>query len=73
MKPGRTSPASADWATMVPWRRSELRHAGFGAELAAEVAADLRYDLAAILDLVQRGCAPQLAVRILAPLDPPRR
>jgi hypothetical protein len=60
-------------ATTLPWRRSQLRRAGFDARLAAEVAADPRYDLCAILELTQRGCAPHLAVRILAPLTEPRR
>lgn len=73
MKHARTAPETGDWATMLPVRRSELRHAGFSAQLAGEVAADLRYELRAILELVQRGCAPRVAVRILAPLDPPRR
>jgi hypothetical protein len=56
-------------AGSVPWRRSRLRKAGFGAELAADVAGDLRYDLHAVLELTARGCPPELAVRILAPLD----
>ncbi|HEY4095247.1 MAG TPA: hypothetical protein VGM33_07055 [Baekduia sp.] len=73
MKRARLAPEAGDWDTMVPWRRSELRHAGFDAQLAGEIAADLRYDLRAILDLIERGCAPRLAVRILAPLDRPRR
>jgi hypothetical protein len=33
------------------------------------VANDSRYDLHALIELVERGCDPQLAVRILAPLD----
>jgi hypothetical protein len=61
-----------DWATMLPWRRSRLRRAGFDARLAAELGADLRYDLHAILELTDRGCPPPLAARILAPIDPPR-
>jgi hypothetical protein len=60
-------------ATTLPWRRSRLRRAGFGARLAAEVAADPRYELHAILELTERGCPPDLAVRILAPLTEPRR
>lgn len=59
-----------DWATLIPWRRSRLRHAGFGPRLAGELAADTRYDLHAILDLVDRGCPRVLAARICAPLDP---
>jgi hypothetical protein len=30
---------------------------------------DFSFDLHALLELVDRGCAPDLAVRILAPLD----
>jgi hypothetical protein len=60
-------------ATTLPWRRSRLRRAGFDARLAAEVAADPRYDLHAILELTRRGCPPHLAVRILAPLTEQRR
>jgi hypothetical protein len=33
------------------------------------LARDERVDLHALLDLVQSGCPPELAVRILAPLD----
>jgi hypothetical protein len=67
----RTAAGPDDWATMVPWRRSRLRRAGFDAGTAAAIAADLRYDLPGILDLIERGCPPPLAVRIVAPLDPP--
>jgi hypothetical protein len=35
--------------------------------LAQWVAADPRFDLHALLELVDRGCPPPLAVRILAP------
>ena len=63
----------AELATTLPWRRSQLRRAGFPAPLAADVAADLRYDLLALLELAERGCPPDLAVRILAPLTEDRR
>jgi hypothetical protein len=70
----RTSHASGDeLTTTLPWRRSQLRRAGFEARLAAEVAADARYDLHEILRLTQRGCPPELAVRILAPSGDERR
>jgi hypothetical protein len=68
----RSPDQAQDWTTMLPWRRSRLRHAGFDARLAAELAADLRYDLHGILELTDRGCPPPLAARILAPVDPPR-
>ena len=51
------------------WRREQLTRSGFPRPLAARVACDSRYDLHALIELVERGCAPQLAVRVLAPLD----
>jgi hypothetical protein len=60
-------------ASTIPWRRSRLRQAGFDARLAAQLAADRRYDVEALLDLARRGCPPHLAARILAPLQPDAR
>ena len=34
----------------------------------ARLAEDGRYDLHALIELVERGCWPELAVRIVAPL-----
>jgi hypothetical protein len=51
------------------WRRAELLHHGFPAALAASVAEDQRYDLRELIELVEQGCAPALAVQILSPLD----
>jgi hypothetical protein len=50
------------------WRRCRLLEAGFPRALADVVAADPRFDLHALLQLVDRGCPPDLAVRIVAPL-----
>jgi len=50
------------------WRRCRLLEAAFPAELADMVAADPRFDLHVLLELVDRGCPPRLAVQILAPL-----
>ena len=33
---------------------------------------DARFDLHALIELAERGCPPDLAVRILAPLEPER-
>jgi hypothetical protein len=55
---------------VVTWRTRRLCLAGFDGESAAALAADLRVDLHALLELVERGCAPHLAARILAPIDP---
>jgi hypothetical protein len=58
-----------DERQIVTWRRGQLTSAGFPLPLAARVAGDKRYDLHALIELTERGCAPELAVRILAPLD----
>jgi hypothetical protein len=55
--------------TVAAWRRDQLVGAGFTLPDARRVARDPRYDLHALLELVGRGCSPELAVRILAPLD----
>lgn len=51
------------------WRRERLLDAGLPPALATLVADDERYDLHALLVLTDRGCDPELAVRILAPLE----
>jgi hypothetical protein len=51
------------------WRRATLRRAGFEPRLAARVARAAGFDLHELLALVDRGCPPELAVRIVAPLD----
>ena len=52
---------------VLAWRRRRLLDAGFGIDLAEVLAADRRMDLHALLSLVERGCPPALAARILAP------
>ena len=54
---------------IVSWRRRQLAAAGFPEALARRLADDATYDLHALIELVERGCPPELAVRILAPLD----
>ena len=53
---------------LICWRRRQLRVSGFPPALAAEIARDSRFDLHALIELTERGCPPELAVRILAPL-----
>jgi hypothetical protein len=50
------------------WRRRRLIEAGVPQALADAVAADPGHDLHALLQLLDRGCPPDLAVRITAPL-----
>jgi len=54
---------------VVSWRRGQLTATGFPPPLAARVAADRHYDIHALIELVERGCPPELAERILAPLE----
>jgi hypothetical protein len=53
---------------LVEWRRRRLTEVGFPRALAGRLARGA-YDLHALIELVERGCPPALAVRILAPLD----
>jgi hypothetical protein len=54
---------------VVAWRRRRLERAGFDTALADRLASDRRFDLHAVLELTDCGCPPELAARILAPLD----
>jgi hypothetical protein len=51
------------------WRVEQLQAAGFARRTAEALACDRDYDLHAILGLIDHGCPPHLALRILAPLD----
>jgi hypothetical protein len=51
------------------WRRTQLLRAGFDDGMAARLAGDCGVDLHALIELVEAGCPPELAARILAPLD----
>jgi hypothetical protein len=53
----------------VAWRAICLRNAGFEPSEASRVACNTDFDLHALLELIDGGCRPDLAVRILAPLD----
>jgi hypothetical protein len=68
----RTSLTGADspWTT---WRAQRLERAGFASALATELAADRRVDLHPLLELIDRGCPPELAARILSPDGPSAR
>ena len=67
MKVGTTG--ERETQSVVAWRREQLIASGFPSLLATRVAKDARYDLHALIELVEGGCRAELAVRILAPLD----
>jgi hypothetical protein len=58
---------------IVAWRRTRLCRAGFDNRLAEQLSRECAVDLHALIELVERGCPPRLAARILAPLDHERR
>ncbi len=47
------------------WRTAELMRAGFAGDDAVALAARLEVDLHEAIELVRRGCPPELAFRIL--------
>jgi hypothetical protein len=57
---------------LIRWRIQTLLRAGVEPARAEDLACDPAYDLHKLLDLIDRGCPVELAVRILAPLDIPR-
>ena len=67
--PGRAGCVAAPCSPYASWRERALAAAGFERSLAARLAVDSRLDLHAVLQLVDAGCPPELAARILAPLD----
>jgi len=66
---GGQSPASRGTNDAVAWRRARLRKAGFSTALTEELSRECAVDLHALIELVERGCPPPLAARIMAPLD----
>jgi len=62
-------PKQQDAQAVVNWRRRELLDSGFPRSLAARIARDERYDLHQLIELVEHGCSPALAARILSPVE----
>lgn len=67
METATTAKAQVD--QVASWRCDQLVGTGFAPALAAELADDSRYDLHALIELIERGCRPDLAARILTPLN----
>jgi hypothetical protein len=72
----RTEPhpcrSSGPPAEVTEWRRCRLLESGFPDTLASALARDAAVDVHALLQLVDRGCPPELAARILSPLPASR-
>ena len=67
----QTELGQIDTHDVIGWRREQLVRSGFPFDLASQLAGDRQYDLHRLIELVERGSSPELAVRILAPLDQP--
>jgi hypothetical protein len=61
--------SAGDRSPWTRWRAERLRSAGFSGDVAEWLAGEERVDLHEVLELVDRGCPPHLAARILAPLE----
>jgi hypothetical protein len=70
MRPREPAVTDPDREAVVAWRRGRLEAAGVAPTLAAPLAGDEDVDLHALIELIEQGCSPALAARILAPLDP---
>jgi hypothetical protein len=55
----------------IAWRHQQLLASGFEDALATRLAKDAAEDVHRLLTLVDQGCPPQLAARILARSDYP--
>jgi hypothetical protein len=56
-------------AGVVAWRRRRLLDTGFDGITSEVFAREVSVDLHELIQLVERGCPPDLAARIMAPLD----
>jgi hypothetical protein len=57
---------------IIGWRYERLRRAGLDAKPAEVLSHESDMDLHALIELIERGCPPELAARILAPLETER-
>ena len=67
--PSHEPPADRATHDVEAWREQRLLAAGFDGRVAFDFGHDWTVDLHELLELVDRGCPPDLAARILAPLD----
>jgi hypothetical protein len=58
-----------DLDQVVRWRREQLVRTGLPLALAAQAAENGALDLHSLIELLEHQCPPELALRILAPLD----
>lgn len=66
---GTSAEGRHGFESVIAWRVRRLAAAGFDLGLAERVARDCAFDLHALIGLAERGCPPELAVRIVAPIE----
>ncbi len=69
----RSSDMCGASSSTIDWRCRLLVSSGFPAPMAQRLSATPRVDFHALLTLVDNGCPPELAVRILGPFPDPQR
>ena len=55
--------------SLLAWRTQRLEGAGFERVSAADIAKHRGFDLHALISLIDQGCRPELAARIMHPLE----
>jgi hypothetical protein len=50
---------------VIGWRREQLEHAGYSPQFARRLARRMTVDLHVAKELLQNGCKPEIALRIL--------
>jgi hypothetical protein len=63
--PAVAAPIESEKERVERWRANELVRAGFDPAAAVELASRSDVDLHAATELIDRGCPPELALRIL--------
>jgi len=71
LAPGAHCCADGPPVDVIAWRQCRLLESGFAHDLAGRLASMPAVDVHALLQLVDRGCPPELAARILSPIDTP--
>ena len=65
MPTAETNVRPSEQELVESWRAMELERAGYPAEAAAELAARADFDLQRAVELLTKGCSPELALEIL--------
>lgn len=65
MTPAVDSYPETEQERIERWRTAELERAGYSVDQAMELAGRFDVDLHQAVDLLRRGCSPELAMQIL--------